>query len=93
MFNVQCSIFLLVSESTPFLALPRKHLPRAQVTFVAQAGRKFRQFSLTLQRYDFFIAVCESFREKIMEKWSRMSCVTSVIKQSGMKTAHNIYKL
>ena len=33
--------------------------PRAQVIFVAQAGRKFCLFSLTLQRYESFIAVHE----------------------------------
>jgi hypothetical protein len=36
-------------------------MPRAQVVFVAQAGLKFCLFSLTLQRYIFFIAVHEYF--------------------------------
>ena len=39
------------------MALPRKQVPRAQTIFVAQAGRKFRLFSLTLQRYKNFKAL------------------------------------
>jgi hypothetical protein len=50
------------------LALPKKHLPRAQVIFVAQAGRKFRLFSLTMQRYEYFIAVHEHFARIIILK-------------------------
>jgi len=33
-------LLLLVSETTPFLALPKKQVPRAQVIFVVQAGRR-----------------------------------------------------
>ena len=33
-------MFLLISEMTPFLTLPRKQVPRAQTIFVAQAGRR-----------------------------------------------------
>ena len=40
-------------------------MPRAQAIFVAQAGHKFRLFSLTLQRYIFFIAVHEYFARKL----------------------------
>jgi hypothetical protein len=57
MFNVQCSIFLLVAESTPFLALPRKQLPARYAIFVPCLGRKFHHFSLTLQRYKKFKAL------------------------------------
>jgi hypothetical protein len=39
-------------------------VPRAQAIFVAQAGFKFRLFSLTLQRYESFIAVHEYFARK-----------------------------
>ena len=35
-------------------------MPARKVIFVAQLGRKFRLFSLTLQRYNLFIAVYES---------------------------------
>ena len=68
MFNVQCSIFLLVSESTPFLALPGKHLPRAQIIFVVRAGRKYRIFSLTLQRYKKFNALPNYSSKKARKK-------------------------
>ena len=68
MFNVQCSIFLLVSESTPFLALPGKHLPRAQIIFVVRAGRKFRIFSLTVQRYKNFKALPNYSSQKARKK-------------------------
>jgi len=37
--------------------LPWKQVPRAQAIFVAQAGRKFRLFSLTMQRYKNFKAL------------------------------------
>ena len=61
-------MFLLVSEMTPFLALPRKQVPRAQTIFVAQAGRKFRLFSLTLQRYKNFKSFPNLFAKKTREK-------------------------
>ena len=53
---------------TPFLALPKKHLPRAQVIFVVQAGRKFRLFSLTLQRYKKFKALPNYSSKKARKK-------------------------
>jgi hypothetical protein len=57
MFNGQCSIFLLVSDFASFWALPRKKYLARQEKFSACAGRKFRFFSLTMQRYEFFIVV------------------------------------
>ena len=57
MINVQCSIFLLVSDFASFLALPRKKYLARQEIFSACAGRKFRFFSLTMQMYEFFIIV------------------------------------
>jgi len=50
------------------LALPRKHVPRAQAIFVAQAGRKFRIFSLTLQRYKNFKALPNYSSKKARKK-------------------------
>ena len=61
-------MFLLISEMTPFLALPRKHVPRAQAIFVAQAGRKFRLLSLTMQRYKKFIVLPNYFSKKARKK-------------------------
>jgi 4-hydroxy-3-methylbut-2-en-1-yl diphosphate synthase IspG/GcpE len=52
----------------PFLALPKKHMPRAQVKFVVQAGRKFRLFSLTLQRYKKIQSASKLFRKKSTQK-------------------------
>ena len=73
---------------TPFLALPRKQVPRAQTIFVAQAGRKFRLFSLTMQRYKKFNALpnysskkapqkarCDFSSKIICEMWSLRSIV------------------
>ena len=65
---INCKLKLLVPESTPFLALPRKHLPRAQVIFVAQLGRKFRLFSLTMQRYKKFKALPNYSSKKARKK-------------------------
>ena len=39
-------------------------MPRAQAIFVAQAGRKFRLFSLTMQRYEKFKALPNYFLKK-----------------------------
>jgi len=50
------------------LALPRKQVPRAQAIFVAQAGRKFRLFSLTLQRYKKFNALPNYLAKKARKK-------------------------
>ena len=61
-------MFLLVSEKSPFLALPRKQVPRAQTIFVAQAGRKFRIFSLTMQRYKNFKALPNYSSKKARKK-------------------------
>ena len=56
-----------------FLALPKKHMPRAQVNFVVQAGRKFRLFSLTLQKYKKFKALPNYFAKKARKK--ARSCI------------------
>jgi hypothetical protein len=55
-----CTIILLVADWTLFCDFTRKQLPARLAIFVAQLGRKFRLFSLTLQRYNLFIAVYES---------------------------------
>ena len=52
-------------------------MPRAQAIFVAQAGRKFRLFSLTLQRYNIFIAVYE-FCHRFFLVYSRFSKFAAV---------------
>ena len=52
----------------PFLALPKKQVPRAQVIFVVQAGRKFRLFSLTMQRYKKFKALPNYSSKKARKK-------------------------
>ena len=43
-------------------------MPRAQVIFVAQAGRKISSFSLTLQRYKKFKALPNLFAKKARKK-------------------------
>jgi hypothetical protein len=43
-------------------------VPRAQAIFVAQAGRKFRLFSLTMQRYKNFIAFPNLSSKKARKK-------------------------
>ena len=53
---------------TPFLTLPGKQVPRAQTIFVAQAGRKFRLFSLTMQRYKKFKALQNYSSKKARKK-------------------------
>ena len=53
---------------TPFLALPRKQVPRAQTIFVAQAGRKFHLFSLTMQRYEKIKSLPNFFAKKARKK-------------------------
>ena len=60
-----CNNILLVADSTPFCDFPRKHVPARLAIFVAQLGRKFRLISLTVQRYESFIAVYEFSGEKI----------------------------
>ena len=68
MVNGQCSIFSLVAESTPFLALPRKQLPARYAIFVPCLGRKFHHFSLTLQRYEFFAHLPNFIAKKARKK-------------------------
>ena len=58
--RLACPRILYVADWTPFCDFTRKHLPARLAIFVAQLGRKFRLFSLTLQRYNLFIAVYES---------------------------------
>ena len=50
-------------------------------------GAQISSLKLTLQRYGAAIAVHESCRKKIdfFQEWSRVSCVTSVIKQFGVR--------
>jgi hypothetical protein len=43
-------------------------VPRAQAIFVAQAGRKFRLFSLTMQRYKNFKALPNYYSKKARKK-------------------------
>jgi hypothetical protein len=43
-------------------------VPRAQVIVVAQAGRKFRLFSLTMQRYKIFKALPNYSAKKARKK-------------------------
>jgi hypothetical protein len=71
-------LLLLVSETTPFLALPKKQVPRAQVIFVVQAGRKFRLFSLTMQRYKKFKAL-PNYSSKKARKKARYYFFTHVL--------------
>ena len=68
---------------TTFLALPWKQVPRAQTIFVAQAGRKIRIFSLTLQRYKIFIAF-PNYSSKKARKKTRSKFLVS-----QMRTAHS----
>ena len=51
---MDCTIILFVADWTLFCDFTRKHLPARLVIFVAQLGRKFRLFSLTVQRYEYF---------------------------------------
>ena len=81
---------------TPFLALPKKHMPRAQVIFVVQAGRKFRLFSLTLQRYKKFKALpnYSSKKARILKSFVQLlhATVLQFKKQlSSMEKYHNLY--
>ena len=90
---------LLVAESTPFCAMPRKQLPARYAIFVAQLGRKFRRFSLTMQRYKKFKALPNYFSKKAR---FRFSCKTTrksghfvimsfVIKSFGYSQIHQLY--
>ena len=51
---MDCTIILFVADWTLFCDFTRKYLPARLVIFVAQLGRKFRLFSLTVQRYEYF---------------------------------------
>jgi len=53
---------------TPFLAFLRKQLPARYAIFVTQLGRKYRLFSLTLQRYKNFKAHPKIFAKKARKK-------------------------
>ena len=55
---------------TPFLALPRKHVPVRLAIFVAQLGRKFCLFSLTMQMYENF-KVLPNYFSKAHKKHAR----------------------
>ena len=59
---IECLLIIFVyCRVGPILRLPWRHLPARYAIFVAQLGRKFRPFSLTMQRYEILIAVYESF--------------------------------
>ena len=66
MVNVQCSMFNLFTcrRIDSVFGLPGKQVSARQEIFVTRLGRKFRRFSLTMQRYDIFIAVYEFSPEK-----------------------------
>ena len=61
-------MFLLISEKSPFLALPRKQVPRAQAIFVAQAGRKFRLFFFDNAKVQKFQSTSKLFFKKSTQK-------------------------
>ena len=63
-----CPRILLISDSTPFCDFPRKHVPARLAIFVAQLGRKFRLFSLTMQRYEIFRSPPNFFAKKARKK-------------------------
>ena len=46
----------------PFCDFLRFQVPARKVIFVPQLGRKFRHFSSTLQRYEYFLTLIEFFR-------------------------------
>ena len=71
---INCKICLLIAESTPFCALPRKQLPARYAIFVAQLGRKFRRFSLTMQRYKKFNALPNYSSKKARKKARTEKC-------------------
>ena len=54
-------------------------MPRAQTIFVAQAGRKFRLFSLTLQRYKNFKSFPNLFAKKTREKARSRNWFTNLL--------------
>ena len=64
---------------TPFLALPRFQVPRAQTIFVAQAGRKFRLFSLTMQMYKIFKFLPNYFSKKARKKTRSLKRLTNLL--------------
>ena len=66
--RLACPRILLISGSTPFCDFPRKHVPARLAIFVAQLGRKFRLFSLTMQRYKIFRSPPNFFAKKARKK-------------------------
>ena len=76
----------MITRLAHFCALSRKQVPRAQAIFVAQAGRKFRLFSSTVQRYKNFKAfpnyIAKKARKKTrFEKTSIKSCILAFLHQ------------
>ena len=55
-------------------------MPRAQAIFVAQAGRKFRLFSLTMQRYKIFISLPNNISKKARKKARSLKYVPKRLK-------------
>ena len=64
---MDCTIILFVADWTLFCDFTRKHLP-ARLIFVAQLGRKFRLFSLTVQRYEYFQCLPNNNRKMTLKK-------------------------
>ena len=65
---MDCTIILFVADWTLFCDFTRKHLPARLVIFVAQLGRKFRLFSLTVQRYEYFQCLPNNNRKMTLKK-------------------------
>ena len=65
---MDCTIILFVADWTLFCDFTRKHLPARLVIFVAQLGRKFRLFSLTVQRYEYFQCLPNNNRKMTPKK-------------------------
>ena len=66
--RLACPRILLISDSTPFCDFPRFHVPARLAFFVAQLGRKFHLFSLTMQRYEIFRCLPNFFAKKARKK-------------------------
>ena len=66
--RLACPRILLISDSAPFCDFPRKHVPARLAIFVAQLGRKFHLFSLTMQRYEIFRSPPNFFAKKARKK-------------------------
>ncbi len=65
---MDCTIILFVADETLFCGFTRKQLPARLVIFVAQLGRKFRLFSLTVQRYEYFQCLPNNNRKMTLKK-------------------------